>query len=448
MLCMDTKTFSIPDENLARLMERVEKLSRKAVKLVGQPIVLTVVSVKDVERTQTSWIGGVAHQVGTGVFDRYHEVTVDGPRPKFAGWSLVANLEHLKAEGEEITIVRAVPGASVPEEYRNSSAQVCDHCQTRRNRTNTFVLVHDDGSYKKVGRQCIADFLGHMAPADLVRMFEYLAEATEAAEEGEGMGGCGIPKFFNTKEYLAWVVANMRCDGWLSRTNANNAGRYGQATADQAGGCMVEHMMGKAIKPEYKPTEADYKRVDAAFEFMTTFLAGAELNDYLHNLSVVLKLNVIGSKLMGIAASLIPTAEREMGKEIERRVWANLKETSQYLGVVGGKLFVHATVANTRELESAYGVTTMVKFVTPEGSAVTWFASGNKTEEFPIGLKLILAGTVKKHEDYQGLRQTLLTRCCVVTEEIVAAETAKAFKKLARAAKKTQKQLDSAAAAL
>ena len=55
-----------------------------------------------------------------------------------------------------------------------------------------------------------------------------------------------------------------------------------------------------------------------------------------------------------------------------------------------------------KEIEGNYGVTTILKFVTAEGNACTWFASGSFTDEaWVIGTEYLLAGTVKRNDVYQ-----------------------------------------------
>jgi len=49
------------------------------------------------------------------------------------------------------------------------------------------------------------------------------------------------------------------------------------------------------------------------------------------------------------------------------------------------------------------------------GNHLTWFASGSDME---VGNTYKLLGTIKKHDEYNGVKQTILTRC-KVKEEVV-----------------------------
>jgi len=304
--------------------------------------------------------------------------------------------------------------------------------------------------FKVVGSNCLADFLGHANPENVAKLFEYLADAVSAGEEFEGGMGGERMTHFSLVTFLGHVAAVIRVDGWMSRTQARNMNNGGGATihasADTAWGVMMAVASGKTrdINPKYIPTAEDFKRGQDCKEYLQVFidseLEKGELNDYLHNLNIVCRMGVIDFKGSGIAASIIATATREQGKEIERRKFSNLKETSQFFAQPGDKVIVKATLMGQKELEGNFGCTTMLKFVSEAGNALTWFASGSfEAGVWTIGESYILAGTVKKNEDYKGLKQTTLTRVNAITEEVRANLEEAAAKKAARAAKKAAK---------
>ncbi len=193
------------------------------------------------------------------------------------------------------------------------------------------------------------------------------------------------------------------------------------ATADTAWGVLAVHSNWVkpppgGLDPKYLPTEEDKAKALELKEYFVKHLETLEpekLNDYLYNVGVVLKVGKVDCKLAGLVASLIPTSQREQGLEVERRKFSNLKATSKFFGEVGKKVQFRATVVGIKELETQFGVSTMIKFVTG-GSLAVWFASGNKSDSFEIGKEYELKGTVKKHEVYKELNQTILTRVSVV----------------------------------
>ena len=75
-----------------------------------------------------------------------------------------------------------------------------------------------------------------------------------------------------------------------------------------------------------------------------------------------------------------------------------------------------------RELENDWGTTTMAKFETDEGHILVWFASGYREDllsfegEVQKG-RYAIKGSVKKHDEYEGSPQTVVTHCKVAALE-------------------------------
>lgn len=115
-------------------------------------------------------------------------------------------------------------------------------------------------------------------------------------------------------------------------------------------------------------------------------------------------------------------AEREaaLAKEREEREAAEKarKAVSQYVGSVGDKVQVECTLLYSASYEvpsfRGFGTTTMYchAFRDGDGNKLVW-----KTGT-PIGVDkdaaVTIRGTVKGHDEYDGERQTVLTRCKVV----------------------------------
>jgi hypothetical protein len=125
--------FKIPSDNLPALKERLAKLSKKAEKLCGESIVLTVLREEDEE---------ILNRNGekTGQIKKFYICKVSGPIPKINGWKFSAAVDVVTTDsGEKTSIVRTVPGESIPEEFRKVT-EGCDHCGITRNRKTLYVL--------------------------------------------------------------------------------------------------------------------------------------------------------------------------------------------------------------------------------------------------------------------------------------------------------------------
>lgn len=403
------QVFDIPEENLAKLDEKLKKINKLAVKLGCAPIETAVQSTRQVAITKNGR--------PTGAFRTYVQVMVKGETPKLKGWVLTAVITKLEGieGGEDQVLVAAVPGKVVGPWFRDvSRATVCEHCKVSRRRTETFVVLNEKEGYEQqVGRNCLRDFLGGTDPHDAARYCEFLTELADDLSAGEDycLGNRGEFKF-QPKLALSYVAAAIRVDGWLSRGAARACDKT--ATADTAWNIMLIDLglimvPRGGIKTDYLPTDADRERVERDWAFMEGFLATQDgSNDYLYNLQVSMKA-MTTHKTFGILASLLATSAREQGKEIERRKFAEGVKNSKHFGAVKGKVEFEATVLGRRSFEGQYGATTLMTFLTTDGNVAKWFASGDWDTE--IGAKVKVKGTVKAHGEYKGVLETTLTRC-------------------------------------
>lgn len=176
----------------------------------------------------------------TGAVRMVKHIRLTGVRiVKVEGWTFVATLDH--ELGEENTVVRSVPGVEGSFAHYISRGACCDHCKSNRRRTSTFVVRHENGTEKQVGSSCLSDFLGHDADhaAALAAFYADVQTAMDldSGEEGYGSTSASV---FDLENFLSFVCASMRQDGWMSRKEAFERGC--SSTADRALTVMLASM--------------------------------------------------------------------------------------------------------------------------------------------------------------------------------------------------------------
>lgn len=342
-------------------------------------------------------------------------LTLDCQIPRYAGWSFVAALTHMDGE----TVVRTVPGAETPVLYR-TRGPVCDHCGSVRRRTETYVLRHEDGRVVQVGSTCIGDFLGEDLAGNIAAVAATLyAAARGIAEDGcEGMGGGSAETLLS--EYLPVVAWCVRAQGWMSRTAAREQG-IGTATADRALTYLSDPRMRKEV--ECEPMAEDIELAVAAeawAEALTDEVIGADKGggEYLHNLRVVARSGLVARKTMGIGASMIVAYQRHLGRERARAERAARPNSNAHVGMEGKRETWGPVVLDfVTGYDTDYGYTTVLKFKTAKGATLVWKATNTELGRADVGKKFTLTGTVKKHDEYKGEKQTMISRCKVVAIE-------------------------------
>jgi len=389
-----TSAHRIPAGNREWLETRLAKAVKKAEKL-GVPVPVWEYSTLV---TTTKKKAGSPDTI-----EHWYDVTITADPVYVDGWQLVGIIDH--AATAEGVIIRLVPGESVPESYR-TAANTCDHCKTARQRLETFVLERE-GIHQQVGRNCLADFL-RMDPADIVSAATWHKDLADIWEEAEGTAKAAHAMRY-TVGYLEVVAAVMREYGWVSRAMVH-AGevRFGQqATANVAATANTKDGITVTV------TDADRELARAAYRWGQELGSDITqtLTEYAHTVTQLLRESYFDTKYLGVVGSVVHAYKRNLERQQERAArdrFAAETAGSDHFGEIkqrGEYVFVMQTV---RELDGEYGTTYLHTFSTPDGNVVKWF--GSKLIEAEMGEEIRVKATIKKHDEYQGVKQTIVNR--------------------------------------
>lgn len=413
--------YNIPRANLSHLRKRIEKISRKAEKLGCEPVTLTegetFTTVKlpgqdAFNTTSTEKIEEASRSEGASI-RTYTKVTVEGAAPQIKGWTLIAALDH-KSHSE--TIVKTTVD-DLPVKYRQHDGS-CDHCQTNRRRNDTYVLRNDAGETKAVGRQCLKDFLGYNDPQKVAewQTFHKIVDICRDAEEW-GWAGERVNPEIGLERFLAQTSACVRKNGWVSRGAARNIPEY-TATADTAWGqfFLSPEQVAKGIK-----IHTDEKDIKVARDTIQHIPSREVRSDFDHNLSVALKDDFVTYATAGIVASAISVYQRWQEAEIKKAVEAARREArpSSHIGEAKQRLDLgEVTLVHKSWHDSQWGSTALHRFEDTDGNVIIWWASdsGSAADVLEQGDTAHVTATVKKHDDYKGTPQTVVTRLTIHEE--------------------------------
>lgn len=410
----------IPESKLEPLQAKAAKLNRRAAKLGCPPIGVEPVGERFIPVRKHNGVEWV-------VVGRRREVLVrvTGAAPQVAGWTFVARIEH----GPVGNIVSRAPserGMALSEDLWLVDP-VCEHCNLSRRRRDTFVLRDEQGTVKRVGRNCLADFLREADVANALAFWKFLREVEleigGSGEDDEDFGGgCRERVYFGTGDVLRAAASAIRVDGWVSRSAAkDDLGISVRAsTADTVSWILdppkpsrderiAREEAAKRALYEEKP-EADGKVAAEALEWVRHRLDPT--SDYERNLKVALTADFVDPRNLGLAVSGMQAWLRQVARrEAENRPAA---PDAGWLGEKGQRLRkIRARVIDSRVWTSEVtGFTTnLIVFVDEAGHELKWFASGSRG--LAIGRDVVLTGTVKEHAEWKGRKGTILSRCVV-----------------------------------
>lgn len=397
---LNIQSYSIPVPVKEIIVENFRKLQIKASKL-GCDIFI-------------HWTGNITTQEfefeGTKIALETEELHVSGNPPKFKGWKFVAVIEPL--DDIDAVLIRATPGESVPEIYRNrNSATTCDHCKTHRLRKETYLLQNIETlEFKRVGSSCIQDFLGHDSPAIiasrwfslLLKLFGFL---DEYAYNDRDPHASGCFESYSITDFLANVHLSTRRIGWVSKKQADDD--LCLSTSSDAWNLVSGNYRKYNPKHHEIPSAEDFTWAEESLKWINS-INTEKLNDYMYNLYTSCSRKVVDHRTRGLAASLYKAYANHLE---DMKSWQFTKD-SNYIGTTGKREVYTLTLTKKIPKESHFGMTYIHKFLDTTGNVLMWFAS--KDLGLNQGNTYQLKGTVKKHEIFNNVKQTILSRCALI----------------------------------
>lgn len=198
---------------------------------------------------------------------------------------------------------------------------------------------------------------------------------------------------------LIETSAIVRKHGWTSK----GAARRGEARA------TIDVLMAARETGEVKTTRTDTGNVKRALAWVAGLAdSGSDYERKLHDLLFDedgARREEINESAAGFAASAVGVY---LGREAEVKANADKAAGSDYIGTVGERLTIEATLSDVRY--SPRWDCYLNEWTTADGNVVTWFTRNDQGE--PGDLHKI-TGKVKRHSEFKGVRVTGLNRCKV-----------------------------------
>ena len=413
----------VHENNMGWLDKKFKRMAKIAKEVGAAEPSYTVVRTTYVKHMVPNTISPHLGDEWDGTFDKFNYITVQGEPPKLAGWSFIATLTYTSAGN----LINKVPSIveDIPAEYR-TSLPTCDYCGLSRKRTDSFIVRNDKtGEYKQVGRNCLAKFLGYSNPervAGYAEMLSHIGDDIGGQEDKLSSSG-STSDYQELEPFLTMVAAVVREKGWISKAKAQEHDNLVPTIGEVRE--QLHPPTGRAAQYFVKitPTDADKEKAREAVAFARSDKLTTD-TDYKHNLKISTAENYFHEKASGVVASLIAFQDRD--KEWERQQLVRKEEAakrkaeytkSEFVGEVGERITVRIHVGFHKEIGGQFGITHLYKMRDIDGNAFTWFSSNDVLDE---GKWYNITGTVKKHETYDDIKQTVLTRCkAEEVEEVV-----------------------------
>lgn len=393
--------YRIPMENMEKLRKKVTSITKKAAKYGVE------VTYEEKGTEVKELLEG-----GRKVYREYMVVEAAG-EAKAEGWVFAGTIEHTP----QGNILRSVSNEhKIPARFKDAEPY-CEHCKTRRARKDTYVVYEEEfGVYKQVGKTCLKEYTKGLN-AD---MAAFLLQWVEEVGSYCG-GGTGFEELYKVTEVSKYFVETMRKLGWRSasaegtdpstKSMAMDFYRL-EMCGDKLGKVERERLQKKADEIGFDTANVTDEYINAALEWARGW-DGKEYNDYRDNLKIIASMEYCKWRHLGYLASLFMAYDKECEREIKRAERTKTRRDSEYMGAVGDK--VTAIVKEWRCLSSWSNCydgfhtthTYLYEFITEDGNVLIW-KTGKCLDEVTS-----IKGTVKEQSEYNGIKQTVLTRCKV-----------------------------------
>lgn len=423
---MITKTYMIPEENVESLEKKFTTAARKIRKINPElePTMTksdhTIVLVRKVELRPCD-----CRSEATVKEIPYEARRVELKIPDEAvfaenNWAFGGSVEPSGVEGKNFVNVNLSGkdlGFIVPSKYFFGNPCTCDYCKTNRKRNKTYLVCNQEtGEWKQLGKECLKLFVTGI-DVDAIATFEsFIKEAEDMANPGDEFFYNRRFKFVKVADALALAVA-LYCDmGYVATRDA-----VGDAN-DFCNKNIVQRKLSRLYGYDSdflnitNSARAEIDKINintdvpiAKIAVKIVLKSVKELPDdtYYNNLKVIVSNEYIPLNKLGLLVSIPKAIDRYEEEKKRQEEKERLAAESNYLGSVGEKVSIR--FVSGREVaccETQFGLFHIYEFKDANGNVIVWKSSSSKD----IPESGVVTGTVKAHEEYNGIRQTVILR--------------------------------------
>ena len=268
---------------------------------------------------------------------------------------------------------------------------VCDHCGTIRKR-NSYCLFEADGKVLQIGSTCVEQYFGIKVDKYLKAMGDVYNVVKDELDWDDFCGSRSGGEFDIPFDEIARITDNV-----------TNGFKFWRKSEDGCGTVDEIREILKQCDYEYAKHERNISR-----EEVVKYWEGKPQSGFRLNVLEMMKRGYATSYGLGIYVYGIYEAGKAKFTEHSNEV---TNELNEHFGNVGDKIVRNLVLDKVSSFEGRYGITYVCRFHDENGRTFVWFASTRP--DIDCGTKVTIKGTIKKHDEYNGTKQTVLTRCKV-----------------------------------
>ncbi len=341
-------------------------------------------------------------------------VEVEGTA-KINNWECIAVLE---AHNSGNIIRRINTDIIVPERFQTSN-NICEHCNSKRQRNNLYVIHNTDtDEWKQVGGNCLKLYTNGLNMEYVVAFLDGIT----TLEENDGVFASGKKVYYSVRDVLSYAIRIIAKTGYFNAQSSlptkSLVSYLLNNPVERAIDSINENLMHARYDVRFSygdfvnnHTEV-YETVEKIMEYYNSL---EDSSEFIHNIHVMLHEGYVHYKNIGFLCYLPEGYAKHIQKEVEKAK----RIESKYFGEVGKRYKdkVIQFVNLITSWENQFGYTYIYKITLEDGTILTWKTSNGlyleRNEDFDK-----ITFTVKEHKEYKGEKQTEVTRCKVTIKKV------------------------------
>lgn len=307
-------------------------------------------------------------------------------------------------------VLRYLPGATQDLDHDAIRAGECDHCHTQRDRSSVLIVRHEEtGETRQVGRSCVKDFLGWSTLPVLIDP----DQAERAIQNGSSLTDAN----WDLTDVLTYSWAVIETHGWVSASTAGDR----MATKDLVGEAIAGRGRdAEALRASISGKLDEGRRMAPVIVKELSRAFTDATSGYEANLAAILRSGQVHRrKHLGLAVSAVTAWNRqqehqaaEQARAVARAQAADRAAQQRHVGTVGEPITMTGTVTMVRNIDGyRWNSPRQVLLVVDCGEAVAkMITTASWAYQIKPGQQLSVRGTVKAHDVFNGVPQTVLKR--------------------------------------
>lgn len=348
---------------------------------------------------------------------KYFIVDVEG-KARYNGWRFIATIDHHK----EGNVIRAYDTEiEIPSQYK-TCGPTCEHCNKIRSRKDTYLIYNEENNeFKQVGKACLKEFTNGLSAENVA----FFCSIYEKMEEGFSYSGISYNRYVEVEHILQYAFECYKHWGYQKSRNSFEGEvpfNYRSTLERVTDYYYIQRLMRERQKELYAEMNEVNFNPNSEYAVETTKAAlewirneRGENSEYIRNLHVICSDQYTDYRSLGILVSLTTAYARHLDKvsayEKKQKKAEAEKEASKHIGELKQRITVDvASFECKSSWSNMYGMTFLYKFTDTNGNVFVWYASNPVEYENRVET---IVGTVKEHSEFNGVKQTVLTRCKV-----------------------------------